>query len=315
MESTGEQKYPVMDISHDSKFTGPTTVVKGSNTEVKDIQYPTMINKRKFNTEMSGHGFSEIMMGQDSKVSTELVGPLYDVSTIHAFKGIMTHAHKLSELVGPVFGQGEAEVERKHHFAELGKHAETLKNLTLPVYDVDQKHNYEVIMKEAEKMVNIVGPVYPCDHGNKYQAVAPTHDIAPLMTGPKLTGVQDSNKFCPTTTKVVGDALMTGPVYPGIEAKNQYNQLEEAKPDVPLGMTGPVYSTVAGGNQYTYQPHKVPEHDPQMFTPTMGGGKDSHSYGPVPDRVAGVPQVTGPVLIEKGANQYNQVPVKVEGQR
>merc|ERR1719495_2019363 len=182
------QMYPVLGSSHDSKFTGPTTSIKSSNTEVKDIQYPTMINKRKFNTDMSGHGYSEIMMGQEAKVSTELVGPLYDVSTIHAFKGIMTHAHKLSELVGPVFGQGESEVDRKHHFAELGKHAETLKNLTFPVYDVDKKHNYEVIMKEAEKMLNIVGPVYPCDHGNKYQAVAPTQDIPPLMTGPKLTG-------------------------------------------------------------------------------------------------------------------------------
>ena len=311
-----EQMYPVMDIDHSSKFTGPTTSVKSKNTEVKDIQYPTMINKRKFNTEMSGHGYSEVTMGQEAKVSTELVGPLYDVAAMHAFKGIVTHAHKLTELVGPVFGAGEAEVERKHHYSELGKHAEKLKNLSVPVYDVDKKHGYEVIMKAAEKMVNIVGPVYPVEHGSKYKPDAPVHDTAPLMTGPKLTGVQDKNAYCPITSKVVGDAPMTGPIYPGILAKNAYNVAESALTTVPTGMAGPVYSSVAGGNQYSFEAPKVPEMDARLFTPTMGGGamEKNHSYGPVPARVPGVPQVAGPVMVEQGTNQYCPVTARVQGQ-
>ena len=317
-----EQMYPVMESGHDSKFTGPTTSIKSVNTEVKDIQYPCMLNKRKFNTEMSGSSYAEVtmgqetgsFMGQETKVSTDLVGPLYDVATVHAFKGIVTHAHHLSELVGPVLGSGASEVERRHHYSELGKHAEQLKSLTLPVYDVDKKHGYEVIMKEAEKLVNIVGPVYPVEHGSKYTPTVTKTDTAPLMTGPKLTGVQEGNKYCPVTQKVVADAIMTGPVYPGVDARNAYGEWESARAEVGTGMTGPVYSSVAGGNQYSFQAPAVPGGDPQMFAPTMSKvSSESHGYGPVPARVAGVPQMAGPVMVEQGANAYCPVPARVAG--
>ena len=310
-----EQMYPVMASDHSSKFTGPTTSVKNNNTEVKDIQFPTGINRRKFNEKMSGHGYNEVAMGQDSKVSTDLQGPLYDVATVHAFKGIMTHAHKLTEMVGPVFGNAELEVDRKHHYSELGKHAETLKNLSLPVYDVDTKHGYELIMKEAEKLVTINGPVYPVEHGSKYKPETTKVDNQPLMTGPVSKLVSDSNKYCPVTEKVRAEALMTGPVYPGVEAKNVYNEADSARTDVPVQMNAPVYSSVAGGNQFSYEAPKVPGHDAQQFTPTRAGAtNESHKYGPVPARVPGVPQVTGPVLVEQGDNKYCPVSERKSGE-
>ena len=56
-----------------------------------------MMNKRRYNTESSGHSYAaDLIQGQGSKVTTELSGPLYDVDTVHAFKGIMTHAHELA---------------------------------------------------------------------------------------------------------------------------------------------------------------------------------------------------------------------------
>merc|ERR1719342_1123920 len=210
------QMYPVLGSSHDSKYTGPTTTVKSSNTEVvgKELQYPCMLNKRKFHEELAGHSYAaEMVNTQEGKVTTELVGPLYDVNTVHAFKGIMTHASQLSEMSGPVYDL-EA---RKHHYSELGKHAETLKNLTLPVFDVDKKHAYDIIMKEAEKMMNITGPVMPCDHASKYKPESKKIDKEVLMTGPKLTGVQDKNQYNPQSTKVEFDSVMSGPVYGNVE--------------------------------------------------------------------------------------------------
>ena len=175
----GEQKFPIMNVSHDSKFTGPTTSVKSCNTEVKDLQYPTLINKRKFNTEKSGHSYAaDLIQGQEAKVTTELQGPLYSVDAVHAFKGIMTHAHQLTEISGPVYGVEE----RQHHFSELGKHAETLKNLTLPVYEIDKTHHFEVIMKEAEKMMQVTGPVMPCDHASKYRPESKKIEKEQMMT-------------------------------------------------------------------------------------------------------------------------------------
>merc|ERR1719397_124816 len=310
-----EQMYPVMASDHSSKFTGPTTSVKSNNTDVKDIHFPTGINRRKFNEQMSGHGYNEITMSQEAKVSTDLQGPLYDVATVHAFKGIMTHAHKLTEMTGPVFGNADLEVDRKHHYSELGKHAETLKNLSLPVYDVDTKHGYELIMKEAEKLVSIVGPVYPVEHGSKYKPETTKVDSQPMMTGPVNKLVSDSNKYCPVTEKVRSEALMTGPVYPGVEAKNAYNETESARTDVPIQMNAPVYSSVAGGNQYSYEAPKVPEPDAQQFTPTRAGATtESHKYGPVPARVPGVPQVTGPVRVEQGDNKYCPVSERKSGE-
>ena len=310
-----EQMYPVMASDHSSKFTGPTTSVKSNNTDVKDIHFPTGINRRKFNEKMSGHGYNEITMSQEAKVSTDLQGPLYDVATVHAFKGIMTHAHKLTEMTGPVFGNADLEVDRKHHYSELGKHAETLKNLCLPVYDVDTKHGYELIMKEAEKLVSIVGPVYPVEHGSKYKPETTKVDSQPMMTGPVNKLVSDSNKYCPVTEKVRSEALMTGPVYPGVEAKNAYNETESARTDVPIQMNAPVYSSVAGGNQYSYEAPKVPGPDAQQFTPTRAGATtESHKYGPVPARVPGVPQVTGPVRVEQGDNKYCPVSERKSGE-
>ena len=56
----------------------------------------------------------------------------------------------------------------KYQYAELGKHAENLKNLTLPVYDIDKGHHFDIIMKEAERLMQVNGPVMPVDHANKY---------------------------------------------------------------------------------------------------------------------------------------------------
>jgi hypothetical protein len=305
-----------MDTEHDSKFTGPTTSVRNVNTEVKDIQYPCMINKRKFNTEMSGHSYSEVTMGQEAKVSTDLVGPRYEVAAVHAFKGIMTHAHRLTEMVGPVLGNTELEVDCRHHYSELGKHAETLKSLSVPIYNVEKNHNFDVIMKEAEKLVSIMGPVYPVEHGSNFQPEAPKANQLPLMTGPKLTGVQDSNKYCPVTARVPGDAPMVGPVYPGVEARNKYRaEAESAPTEVLTQMNAPVYSSVAGGSMYSFEAPVVPGVEVRQFGPTRAGAaSESHEYGPVPAKVAGVPLVTGPVRLERGENKFCPVAARVAGQ-
>ena len=308
----GEQKFPIMDVSHDSKFTGPTTSIKSVNTEVKDLQYPTMMNKRKFNTESSGHGYSgDFVKTQESKVATELIGPLYDVSAVHAFKGIMTAAHQLSEMQGPVYG-----VEERHHqYAELGKHAENLKNLTLPVYDIDKGHHFDIIMKEAERLMQVNGPVMPVDHANKYVPESKKMDKEVMMSTPKLPGVQDKNQYNPQTSKVQSEVLMTGPVFSNVTAKNNYNIVEGIKIESDARMNAPIYSGVASNNQFTFEAPKIPESSTQMFTPKPAGVNESHNYNPMAERVGGVPQQSYPVIqgVET-SNKFSIVPDKKQGQ-
>ena len=310
----GDQKFPVMDVSHDSKFTGPTTAVKSSNTEVvgKDLQYPTMMNKRKFNTESSGHSFAaDLVQGQESKVTTELVGPLYDVSAVHAFKGIMTHAHQLTEISGPVYGVEE----RQHHYAELGKHAETLKNLTLPVFDVDKGHQFDIIMKEAEKLMQVSGPVLPCDHASKYVPDSKKVEKELMLSTPKIPGVQDKNQYNPQSSKVPTEALMSGPVYSNVTAKNSYNIIEGVKIEGDARMNAPIYSGVAANNQFTFEAPKIPESSAQMFTPKPAGVAESHNYNPMTERVSGVPQQSYPVIQGVDTdNKFSIVPDKRQGQ-
>ena len=308
----GDQKFPVMDVSHDSKFTGPTTSIKSSNTEVKDLQYPTMMNKRRFNNEKSGHSYSaDLIQGQESKVTTDLIGPLYDVNVVHAFKGIMTHAHQLSEISGPVYGVEE----REHHYSELGKHAEALKNLTMPVYDIDKGHHFEVIMKEAEKIMQVNGPVLPCDHANKFRPESKKIDTDMPMTTPKFPGVSDKNQYNPQSTKVQSEPLMTGPVFSQVTAKNNYNIVEGIKIEADARMNAPVYSGAGNMNQFTYEAPKVPEGTPQMFTPKPAGVVESHNFNPMTERVSGVPQQSYPVIQGvDSSNQYSHVPERKQGQ-
>ena len=313
-EVKGEQKYPILDSSHDSKFTGPTTSIKSSNTEVKgkDLQYPTMLNKRKFNTESSGHGYAaDLVQGQESKVTTELAGPLYSVDAVHAFKGIMTHAHQLNEISGPVYGVEE----REHHYAELGKHAENLKNLTLPVYEVDKNHHFEVIMKEAEKLMQVSGPVLPCDHASKFIPDAKKVDKETVMSTPKFPGVDDKNKYNPQTTQVKNEAVMTGPVYNNVTAQNHYNIIEGTKLEFDAKMNAPIYTAVERNNQFTFEAPKVPETSSQMFTPKPAQVNESHNFNPMTERVAGVAQQSYPVIQGvESSNQFTIVPDRKPGQ-
>ena len=177
-----EQKYPIMESSHKSDFTGPTTGIHSSNTEVKGIQYPTMMNKRRFNKEFSEHGFEpEANITSGERISSDLVGPVFDTDIVHHFKGLVTHAEQLNILSAPIYDS----VERNHHFSELGKHAEALKVLNFPVFDVEKKHSFDIIMKEAEKLIGVTGPVYPVSHSSSYKPQSNKVDKEVLMTGPK----------------------------------------------------------------------------------------------------------------------------------
>ena len=58
------------------------------------------------------------------KISTDLVGPIYDVDAVNNFKAVIMHAEAIRNLQGPIY-----ETDRNHHFLQLTAAAHQLKDL------------------------------------------------------------------------------------------------------------------------------------------------------------------------------------------
>ena len=108
---------------------------------------------------------------------------------------------------------------------------------------------------------------------------------------------------------------MTGPKYPGVEAHNMYNPVNERPPLTDQPMTGPVYPGVEASNKYNPKSERVVHGTTVHCGPgKMEGVDESNKYCPVPDRRPGEPMLSGPVYHGvKAQNSYVPPTDKVHG--
>ena len=67
----------------------------------------------------------------------------------------------VKKLMGPIW-----QINREHNYQQIIEHAESLKNLHGPCYDIDKRqHHYVAIEKHLDMAKKLMGPIY--DFGNK----------------------------------------------------------------------------------------------------------------------------------------------------
>jgi hypothetical protein len=64
----------------------------------------------------------------------------------------------LKALTYPIF-----KIDEKHHYSEIIKGLETLKQMNYPVL-VDYKHHFNEISERVKTIKDLVGPVYNVEH-------------------------------------------------------------------------------------------------------------------------------------------------------
>ena len=89
-----------------------------------------------------------------------LQGPCYlEDSPQHHYSEMVRNVESIKNLNGPIF-----EIDRKHCFQELIKHTEKIEKLMGPIFQVEHKHNCTEIITNAEVLKEMHHPVLTCDH-------------------------------------------------------------------------------------------------------------------------------------------------------
>jgi len=116
---------------------------------------------------------------------------------------------------------------------------------------------------------------------NLYQPEKPVAHSVGVMFGPKMPNIVESHKYGPVPARIAPAAArmgMPGPVFPGVEAKNQYSKVEE-KQYGQLIQQAPVFRGVTAQNSYA----PVEEKQPGILIlngPVFRGVDDSSKYVP-----------------------------------
>ena len=137
----------------------------------------------------------------------------------------MVHAQELKELSGPVY-----DLDRKHHFQELIKNAYELKQLQGPVYmKKDGEHKYVAESPISSDMLQMNQPVRAKEIGGKNQFTMdtpnPNNKPDPLRTFSMnvMPGVIAKNMFQPTEisedVSTEMEKVMAAPTYGGIHIR------------------------------------------------------------------------------------------------
>ena len=91
--------------------------------ELKDLKAPI------YSFGAPGHKYTGDVLEPPAIEQKSLHGPRYDIDNQHHYSEIITHANKLKDLTGPVYNLEET----THHFRELTKHVDSLAPLAKPI--------------------------------------------------------------------------------------------------------------------------------------------------------------------------------------
>ena len=250
------------------------------------------------------------------KKTEDMVGPVYatgeqEKMAVNHFKEVVVHAEALRLMQGPIY-----DVDRNHHFEQLMVHAQELKNLEGPVYDIDRKHQFQELITHAYELKNLQGPVLLKDGTNKFVAPPPVNIAVPGLDRPVFKDVGGRNAYAPSAPSCPKpDPLFLGPRLPGVDPKNSYVETLVPVESEKL-MVAPTYRGFDIEPQNNYMPDNPNKpHEPQMLGPKLPYIEENHKYGPVPPRNPPTDPMAGPIYPNiEFHNENNIVNERVHGQ-
>lgn len=244
---------------------------------------------------------------------------------------------RANDLAGPVFP-----VERNNDAATMIPKVEAPKEntaMSYPVFKIEtSKHVYsgDVLQDRPDRTITriaplVCGPKYTEGDGKSgYVPTTPMHERIPVICGPVFEGVESSCKFTPILPpKVEGEVLMSGPMFP-VEHGSKYTTqsfgcsgggLKIEKQKILLGPgnrdTGDRHAAIIDSKNKYLPEVSIKEAPITMSFPKLPNVEASHSFGPVPARVAPAEarmEMPGPVYPGvECKNEYLEVKERVHG--
>ena len=170
------------------KLEGPVYNVKRDHhfREIfKQIDHVKKLQGPIYDLNLPKHHFNAI--DQHMEAIKELKGPIYDVESKSHFNGIIKHVEELKALQGPIYSLGP--IGHKYTGDVLEPPAIDQKTLHGPKYDIDNQHQFSEIIAHANKLKDMTGPVYNLEERTHHFRELTKHveGLAPLAK-PILVG-------------------------------------------------------------------------------------------------------------------------------
>jgi hypothetical protein len=310
-------------------LAGPIFPVERKNdaaTMIQTMDAPkenTAMSYPVFKIEHNKHVYTGDTRQEDCvKIAPLLIGPSYSKGDGKNGYVPVTPMHERIPLIaGPVF-EG---VESACTFRPMvSPKVEPEVQMSGPMFPVEHGSKYTTQIfgcsgsgLKVEKQKVLAGPgnrdtgdrnAALIDSKNKYVPEV-SKKVAPLtMTFPKLPLEETAHSYGPVPTRVAPAEArmeMPGPVYPGVEGKNEYLDVPTRVHGVPL-FIGPKLPGVESKNCYQEVPERV-QLTPLLTGPCLNNVEHDNHYVPESKRVDGEPIIIGPVfnLDGTGTSKYN----------
>jgi len=196
----------------------PTEKIK-SAVPMSTPKYPNIEAKNKYNLEELDNGFPEKAHAGGEHLMT---APKYPgIEESHKYGPVTERKETPKEICVPVYTQDPS--NKYSHIPEK-QYGELIQQA--PVYrGVESKSSYAPVEEKVTGQHVMAGPVYEgVEHDCKYIPETQRVEGQLAMCGPKFRGVADTSLYneMPGRAPIDGERLMTAPVFPGIEASNNY---------------------------------------------------------------------------------------------
>merc|ERR1719225_412279 len=183
----------------------------------------------------------------------ELKGPIYDVESKSHFNGIIKHVEELKALQGPIYSLGP--IGHKYTGDVLEPPAIDQKTLHGPKYDIDNQHQFSEIIAHANKLKDMTGPVYNLEERTHHFRELTKHveGLAPLA---KPILVDERHSYGEESTKGQGVKLIHGPVYVAGNVTHHYSEPAKSSDLDAKTLKGPIYIN----DEYRHHCNQIQEH-------------------------------------------------------
>lgn len=115
-----------------------------------------------------------------------------------------------------------------------------MKNMTYPVREnVDYQHHFNEIEKRVESIKDLMGPVYSVEHQNVFQSILQQVQDLKTLNYP-VYDIQRDHRFAEIQKNLYDIKMMNGPVY-HTEHQHNFNYIDNIIVDL-KSLQGPVYS-------------------------------------------------------------------------
>ena len=260
------------------------------------------------------HNFEggQILLPAASDMKT-LLGPKYQIDNDHHFSEIIKQCDRLKELSGPVYDVGET----SHSFRELVDHVQSLKPLAYPIL-VDEKHSYSEEQKKEDELVRFIsGPIYVKDYAKHsyVEETKPDHLQTKTLKGPIYINDDYKHHYSAIQEHLETLKTLKGPVY-DVESKNHYKAIMDHVESL-KALQGPIYSFGDIGHKFEGGQILTPE---RTDTKTLHGPKyhidNDHEFNEIAKKVDQLKELVGPIYdVGETGHHFTELKKHVESLR